>query len=115
MQARTSIALVLPIVIPIAFSIAAGCAVQQKHVEQQLASPAPINCATAPGDLRLLQSEKANVAERVAEGVTAIYPAAMVVGLVSGTEGTKLKVATGEYDKQIDQRIAEIKQTCGIP
>lgn len=98
----------------LALGTASGCAMQQKTVEKELANPAQINCATADGDLRLLQSEKAHVAARIAEGVTAIYPAGLVLGLVSGTEGTKLKVATGDYNQKIDQRIAEIKRTCGI-
>lgn len=92
---------------------AVGCAFQQKNVEKELANPAPINCATATGDIRLLNHEKANVAERMVEGVTSIYPASLVIGVVAGTEGTKLKVATGEYNKMIDQRIAEIQETCG--
>lgn len=95
-------------------ALSAGCAFQQKKVEQQLANPAQINCATAQGDLRMLQQEKANVAQRIAEGVTAIYPAALVVGLVSGTEDVKYQVATGEYNQKIDARIAQIKQTCGL-
>jgi hypothetical protein len=92
----------------------AGCAFKQKKVEEQLAKPAPIDCQTAPGDLRVLQQEKANVAERIAEGVTSIYPAGMVIGVLSGTETTKVKVAIGDYNKMIDQRIAEIQQTCGM-
>ncbi len=95
-------------------TLAPGCATEQKKVEAGLKDPAAINCATADGDLRLLQHEKANVAERIAEGVTAVYPAGLVVGLVTRTEGTKVKVATGEYNKQIDQRIAEIKQQCDV-
>jgi hypothetical protein len=92
-----------------------GCAFQQKGVERQLEHPAPINCATAPGDLRLLQSEKANVAERVVEGVTAIYPASLVVGVLTGTEVTKVKVAMGEYNAMIDRRIADIQRQCDTP
>ena len=99
----------------VTLTLSAGCAFQQKKVEQQLAKPTPINCATAPGDLRLLVSEKANVVERIGEGATAIYPASLVVGLVSGTEGTKVQVAIGDYNDKIDARIALIKQTCGIP
>jgi hypothetical protein len=98
-----------------ALALLAACAFQQKKVEQQLAQPPPINCKTADGDIRLLQQEKANVVQRMAEGVTAIYPASLVVGLVTGIEGTKLQVAIGEYNQKIDQRIAEIKQTCAIP
>jgi hypothetical protein len=80
-----------------------ACATRQKKVVKELGEPGPVNCSTAQGDLRLLQHEKANVAERVAEGITAIYPAGLVVGLLTRTEGTK-------YDK----RIAQIKETCGI-
>ncbi len=99
----------------LALASGAGCASEQKKVEKELTSPDPINCATAAGDIRVLQGEKANVAARVLEGATAIYPASAVLGLVAGVESTKLKVATGDYNKAIDERIALIKQTCGEP
>jgi hypothetical protein len=94
--------------------VAGGCAMEQKKVEQGLEHPAPVDCRTADGDLRVLQAEKANVAQRIVEGVTAIYPAGAVLGIVTGTEGTKISVAIGEYDKMIDKRIALIKSTCGL-
>jgi hypothetical protein len=87
---------------------------QQRQVQQNLNNPPRVNCATADGDIRVLQSEKANVAQRIVEGATAIYPAGAVMGILTGTEGTKIQVATGEYDQAIDQRIAEIRQTCGM-
>ena len=65
-----------------------GCSDKYKKAEKQMKQP--INCATA------------------------IFPAGAVVGVVTKTEGTKLKVATGEYDKMIDKRIAEIKAQCGV-
>jgi hypothetical protein len=86
----------------------------QQQVEQQLSTPAPINCRTAPGDLRVLQAEKANVVQRMAEGASAIAPAGIVLGILTGTETTKLQVATGEHNQMIDQRIMQIEQTCGI-
>ena len=91
-----------------------GCAMEQQQVEQSLDNPARVDCRTAPGDLRVLQAEKANVAQRVVEGATAIYPAGLVMGVLTGTETTKISVATGEYDRMIDQRIALIKSTCGL-
>jgi hypothetical protein len=42
--------------------------------EEKAAEQMPVNCATADGDLRVLKSEKANVAEQIALAVTAIYP-----------------------------------------
>ena len=87
---------------------------EQQQVEQSLDRPGRIDCRTAPGDLRVLQSEKANVVQRLAEGATAIYPAGAVMGILSGTEGTKLEVAAGDYDARIDARIDEIRRVCGL-
>jgi len=87
---------------------------EQRKVEKALKHPPAVNCATAEGDIRTLQHEKANVAQRIGEGVSMIAPAGIVVGVVSDTEGAKFEVATGEYNKMIDQRIAEIKNTCDL-
>ena len=95
-----------------AATLAAGCAMQEKQTLEGLDQP--INCATAEGDIRVLQSEKAHVARQIVAGATAIAPAGIVLGLVTGTEGTKLRVATGNYNTQIDQRIAAIQSTCQV-
>jgi hypothetical protein len=92
-----------------------ACAAQFKQQEQALQQPSRINCATAEGDIRMLQNDKAHVAQQVAMGVTAIAPAGLVLGVVTGTEQTKLQVASGDYNSRIDQRIAEIKRTCRLP
>jgi hypothetical protein len=97
----------------LAVFLAGGCAQQFKRQEKAIEEQ-PINCATAEGDIRVLRSEKANLAQEIALGVTAIYPAGLVVGLLTGTEGTKLKVATGDYDRMIDEKIAKIRSTCGV-
>jgi hypothetical protein len=93
--------------------LGSGCALMFKEDEKK-AEQLPVNCATAPGDLRMLQSEKAHVVQQVAMGVTSIYPAGLVLGLLTGTEGTKIQVATGEYNKMIDKKIAQIQSTCGV-
>ena len=89
-----------------------ACSPQPKEAKQELAQP--VNCATAEGDIRILENEKAHVAEQVASGVTAVAPAGLVLGVVTGTEGDKLEVATGDYNDQIDKKIAEIKAACGL-
>jgi hypothetical protein len=92
--------------------LAAGCALQEQQTLQSLNQP--ISCRTAEGDIRVLQSEKANVAQQVAAGATAIAPAGIVVGMLTGTESTKLTVAAGDYNNQIDARIAAIRSQCGV-
>ena len=93
--------------------LCSGCAMMFKEDEKK-AEQMPVNCATAPGDIRMLQSEKAHVVQQIAMGVTSIYPAGLVLGLLTGTEGTKIQVATGEYNKMIDKKIAQIQSTCGV-
>ena len=92
--------------------VVTGCSDKFKKGETQMKQP--INCATADGDIRMLMHEKAHVDDQIAQGVTAIVPVGAVIGIVTKTEGTKLKVATGDYNKMIDKRIAEIKKECGV-
>jgi hypothetical protein len=86
---------------------------KRKKIEQELKQQ-PISCATAEGDLRVLKSEKAHVAEQIMMGATSIIPIGLVVGVVTLTEWEKIKISIGEYNKKIDQKIAEIKQECNI-
>jgi hypothetical protein len=100
-------------VLGLAALASSGCAAtQEKKNEQQAAMP--VNCATAEGDIRMLQNEKADTARRIAAGVTMVVPVGLVVGVVTGTERTKYQVTTDEYNKMLDKKIAEIKQTCGV-
>lgn len=93
--------------------LVAGCTNYKKN-EADLNRP-PINCFTAEGDIRVLQSEKANTAQQMAAGLQAIVPTSIVVGLITGTSGTRAQVESGEYNRMIDARIAEIKSVCGLP
>jgi hypothetical protein len=83
-----------------------------KTAKQDMAQA--VDCGTAEGDLRVLESEKAHVGKEIANGVLSIAPPALVLGLVTRTEGDKIKVATGQYNKALDKKIAEIKQECGL-
>ncbi len=104
-------AIMAPFAVCLLISVA-GCASNQKRVEQEMKQP--INCAHAEGNIRALQHEKTHTTDQIAAGVKAIVPASLVIGLVTGTEGTNARVATGEYNKMIDERIAEIRRTCGV-
>ena len=61
-------------------ALMAGCAMEYKKTEENLNKP-PINCFTAEGDIRVLKSEKANVAQQIAAGLQTIVPTS---GDVSG-------------------------------
>ena len=93
-------------------TLLAACTPISQQAKQELKKP--VNCATAEGDMRVLKQEKASNTQRIASGVTSVVPAGLILGLVTGTAGDKAKVATGEYNKMIDAKIAEIKRTCGL-
>ena len=73
-----------------------------------------VDCSTAEADLAHLKHEKLSTAERMGKGVEAIFPISLVVHTAKGTEGKTVKMATGDYNKKIDERIAEIKEACGL-
>ena len=93
--------------------IATGCKGPNVQAVQQQEA-APVNCATAESDLKTLQSEKVSTAKQIADGVTAITPIGLVAGAATGTEKGKLQIASGDYNQMIDQKIVQIKSTCGI-
>lgn len=83
-----------------------------KEAKEGLAKP--VNCETAKADLATLEKEKADTGKQAAQGVSSVMPIGLVAGVVSGTQGDKMKVATGEYNEMIDAKIAQIKQKCGL-
>lgn len=91
-----------------------SCA-SQSTIDAGRASVAkPVTCATAEADIRALESEKVHAAQQLAAGVSAIVPIGLVVNLAEGSEGSQVKVAIGDYNTMLDDRIIEIKMECGL-
>jgi hypothetical protein len=91
--------------------VVGGCAMQDKKTVQQVKAM-PVECATAEGDIRMLEEEKKSTAQRISSGIRMVVPIGLVAGLVTGTQGTKYQVATGKYNTMLDDKIAEIKAAC---
>ena len=100
------------LIIGLAVLVAACQSPVSKEAKEDLKQP--VNCATAPGDIRALNAEKAHVKKEIEAGVSSIIPISLVVNVAKGTEGDHLKVGVGDYNRQIDKKIAEIKRTCGL-
>jgi hypothetical protein len=88
-----------------------GCYTAEKKAKEESLA-APINCATADGDIRALEQEKKTTTQKIAAGVRSIVPIGLVAGVASGQAGTKYQIATGQYNDMLDKKIAEIKQQC---
>ena len=84
----------------------------QEEVQANLAKS--IDCSTAAADIQNLTSEKARTSEEIKAGVTSIVPVGAVAHMFGGSEKESLEVGTGDYNKKLDAKIAEIKQQCNI-
>ena len=74
----------------------------------------PVSCETADHDIEILEVEKASVAEQIAAGVGSVVPTTAVASILRRNTKDRMKVATGIYNREIDDKIKEIKQECGI-
>ena len=75
---------------------------------------APVNCSTAKNDIATLEEEKASVGKQMLSGVRAVFPIAAVAGILMGDYSDRVKVATGQYNSDIEAKITQIKQECDL-
>jgi hypothetical protein len=91
-----------------------GCESIHEAEDRDEALSAPINCTTAEGDLRVLESEQAHVASQKAAGATSVSPASSLFvtgptgGLFSGEASSPNsgQVEVGRYEKAVNDKIA---------
>lgn len=73
-----------------------------------------INCATANQDIATLKDEKAGVGRQILAGVSSVMPVSAVVGLLKGSYAENVQVSAGQYNADIDRKIAEIRTVCDV-
>ena len=74
-----------------------------------------VNCSTAENDIKILEDEKASVGKQVVSGVRSVLPVAAVIGLLRSDYGNRVEVATGKYNRDLQNKIDEIRTTCNLP
>ena len=72
----------------------------------------PVNCASAEEHIRSLEGQKADTGKQILNGVAAVLPVNMIVGVFTGEEDERIAVASGDYNEAINLKIARINQTC---
>ena len=97
-------------VVVLAAMLLAGCQTISQEAKDNLAKP--IDCSKAGEDIAILESEKASVVSQISAGAGMVMPTSAVIGLLSGDYPNRVKVASGEYNKDIEEKIAEIRATC---
>lgn len=103
-----------PAIVAGCIALTLGACASKEAREAEQAEAMPVNCRTAEGDLRMLRSEKATVTQHIAQGVSAIAPVGLLIGVATQAEGDKINMAIGEYNKIIEAKIDEIERKCGV-
>lgn len=100
----------------ILLALVAGCAAQAPAPEKQVQASLSqsIDCSKAQADIKLLNSEKARTAQEIEDGASSIIPVGAVAHLFGGSEKESFEIGTGDYNRKLDAKIAEIKKQCDI-
>lgn len=97
-------------------ALLAGCSTPapapEKEVQANLAKP--VDCSTAAADIKTLTSEKARASQEMEAGASSIIPVGAVAHMFGSSEKETLEIGTGEYNKKLDAKIADIQKQCNI-
>tara|TARA_R110002072_G_scaffold93495_3_gene207119 strand:- start:7311 stop:7643 length:333 start_codon:yes stop_codon:yes gene_type:complete len=101
-------------VIAVLTLLAAACSTQAPAPEAQVQAnlAKPVDCSTAAADIQTLTSEKARTSQEIEDGASSIIPVGAVAHIFGGSEKQGLEIGTGEYNKKLDAKIAEIQSQC---
>ena len=97
-------------------ALVAGCSSKAPAPEKQVQASLEksIDCTTATADINTLTSEKARTSQEIEDGASSIIPIGAVAHLFGGSEKESFAIGTGEYNKKLDAKIADIKKQCNI-
>ena len=98
------------VLIVVAAGFLTSCASITKEQKALLAKP--IGCSSWEADIAALEAEKVSAAKQTAAGARSVLPAAAAVGILSGDYKNRARVATGQYNRDIEAKIAEIRRQC---
>lgn len=90
-----------------------GCATAS-HEERAELLEKPINCETAEDDMIELAEALPSGSERAKSVFQSVTPVGLATGVLKRENKDKIKVATGKTERDLEARITEIEQTCGL-
>ena len=97
-----------------AHAVVGGATAEPIDPKTKAALAAKVNCQTAPNDIALLEKEKASTLGQLKHGVKSVLPVTAAVRVLSGNYRDGVDVAAGQYNSDLEAKIASIKTTCNI-
>jgi len=93
--------------------VVAGCATTVQEERESLLAE-PINCEVAEEDIAALEAVKPSRRERARSAMQTATPLGALTSVVQGSYRDRASVLLGRTDEELDARIAEIEQNCGV-
>ena len=84
-----------------------GCATPMTMREIHAVKP---NCARIDKQIAALEKEKRENDQRLLAGIQSVAPALAAINIVAGTYGRNVAIATGDWAKAIDRKLAELRR-----
>jgi uncharacterized lipoprotein YmbA len=84
-----------------------GCATPMTMREIHAVKP---NCARIDRQIAALEKEKRENDQRLLAGIQSVAPALAAINIVAGTYGRNVAIATGDWAKAIDRKLAELRR-----
>ncbi len=100
------------LLLTLAVSHCVACAPIGPHEIAELRRP--LDCQTADIDTHLLLRQRANVIERMGNGLLSITPPVVISDVVQGQYDHRLAVVSGRYNELIEHKIVQYYKTCGV-
>ena len=85
-----------------------------KSAEAKANLKASVNCSTAQTDIAALEAERRSTLNRIGNGVSSVMPISAAVRLLGGTYQDGLRVASGNYNRDLEAKITQIRTECGV-
>ncbi len=97
----------------LALPLALGACATISPSEQVLLMQQP-DCANPQDQINALQRARRNEIDRTVTAVSSVTPTGLVVGTVQQDFGDRVRVVSGEWNRDIDAAIRRIRTTCGM-
>ena len=74
-----------------------------------------VDCSTAKDDISTLEGEKKATSDKAVDGILGFTPIGLVANVATGGDqmDEDQNMSAEEYNKKIDEHIADIKASCG--
>jgi len=89
-------------------------AMPSAEVQQLAGQSRPVNCASALGDIRILEAERAAIGDRIIAGEGTVTPTVDIAAILTDGYDAQREVAAEKYHNDIKTKISQIRLSCDV-